>query len=450
MNNSFSQTEAALAERLSFFSIDIHVRETLAEVSKPILPELRPLLHDFYEHIWSFPTTRDIIKNRDRIATLIDKQIDHWAKLLSGSFDQEYLERSKTIGNVHHKIGLKPNWYIGGYSFILSRIGGIIEKVLPQNIHQQALSAVSKALMLDLEMAVTIYLEAAEEEKAFTLNSLAIGIEAQIQGGVSTIVDQTKSLQSSFTSLSSAMGSLDDGIKAVSLTSQSSNGNMGSVASATEEMSASVREIERQANASQETSDRAVMEAQKASDVVEGLSQTADQIGNVVQLISDIASQTNLLALNATIEAARAGDAGKGFAVVASEVKSLANETAKATADISSQIEDIQEGAKNAVKAIRDIGSVIDDMKTNSTVIVEAVGEQSNATAEISSNIQQAATGSQEVSGQLNDMVNDVANAEAVATSIRESADKAEKTASEIEVRVGQLVDELKMQMTTP
>jgi methyl-accepting chemotaxis protein len=153
-----------------------------------------------------------------------------------------------------------------------------------------------------------------------------------------------------------------------------------------------------------------------------------------------------LLALNATIEAARAGDAGKGFAVVASEVKSLANETAQATASISNQIGEIQEAAKNAVKAIQDIGSVIDDMKANSTAIVNAVVEQSLATSQISANIQDAATGSQQVSTQLEGMVGEVADAENVAKTIRTSSDVAEQTAADLEKRVGQFVDELKVE----
>jgi methyl-accepting chemotaxis protein len=446
MNTNFQKINDTLMERLTFFCIDASTQAILADIYIKVLAEVRPLLDEFYEHIWEFPATRDIIGNSDRIEVLKDKQIEHWTKLLSGVFDDEYLNKAKTIGNVHHQIGLKPNWYIGGYTFILSRIGGVIAKVLEEDMRQPAYTAISRALMLDLEIAITLYLEAAEEEKAFALNNLAIGIEAQIQGGVGAIVDQTKALQSSFSSLNSSMSNLDDRIKAVSVASQNSNGNMGSVASATEEMNASVREIERQANASQETSDRAVEEAGRASEVIAGLSQTADQIGNVVQMISDIASQTNLLALNATIEAARAGEAGKGFAVVASEVKSLASETAQATASIRGQISEIQESAKNAVQAIKDIGHVIDDMKANSIAIVGAVGEQAAATSEIGQNIQQAAEGSEKVSDQLEEMVAEVADAELVTKTIRTSADEAEKTASDIQTQVGQMVSELKHQ----
>jgi methyl-accepting chemotaxis protein len=444
MNMLSEQIKSPLFERLEFFTIDAATQAILAEVSEPILKKIRPLLDDFYDHIWQFPETREILGDRSRTETLKDKQIAHWEKLLSGTFDDDYLQRAYVIGGAHHRIGLKPNWYIGGYTFILSRIGSLIESTVEASDVQHAFGAISKALMLDLEIAITVYLDAGEAEKSKAIQEMAGSIEAQIQGGVGTIVDQTKALTSSFVNLNDALGGMRDGMGVVSESSQQANENLATVASATEEMSASVAEIERQATQSQTTSDQAVLEAEKAGGVIEGLSKTADEIGNVVQLISDIASQTNLLALNATIEAARAGEAGKGFAVVASEVKSLANETANATKSISEQIADIQKSAQNAVSAIEDIAKVIDDMKSNSAAISVAVGEQASATMEISANIQEAANGSQQVSAQLETMVDRIADAEMVANEVKSSAMTAEDTASDIESQVGAMLATLK------
>ena len=132
-------------------------------------------------------------------------------------------------------------------------------------------------------------------------------------------------------------------------------------------------------------------------DNVEGLSEAARKIGEVLQLINDIAEQTNLLALNATIEAARAGEAGKGFAVVASEVKNLANQTAKATESISGHISGIQTATGSAVGAIQGIGAIITQVSEITSAIAGAVDEQSAATREIAQNVQQAATGTSEV-----------------------------------------------------
>lgn len=174
--------------------------------------------------------------------------------------------------------------------------------------------------------------------------------------------------------------------------------NVETVAAASEELTYSIREIGERVRESSRIANLAVEHARQSNVIMNSLNNASDRIGNVVKLITTIAGQTNLLALNATIEAARAGDAGRGFAVVATEVKSLADQTAKATEEISQQIANIQSSTQSAVAAIQEIGVTINKISDISTAIATSINEQSTATDEITRNIHQAATGTQQVS----------------------------------------------------
>lgn len=177
--------------------------------------------------------------------------------------------------------------------------------------------------------------------------------------------------------------------------------NVATVASAAEELSASITEIDSRVSQSAAIAAKAHQEASQANTLVQSMSQAAEKIGNVIQLINDIASQTNLLALNATIEAARAGDAGKGFSVVANEVKNLANQTAKATDEISAQVGNMQAATGKAVEAIRHIGTTIEEINQITSEITASVEEQRLATQEIANNVQQASSSTTNVLGNI-------------------------------------------------
>ncbi|MGE3333012.1 MAG: methyl-accepting chemotaxis protein [Rhodospirillaceae bacterium] len=209
---------------------------------------------------------------------------------------------------------------------------------------------------------------------------------------------------------------------AVAAASEQAASNVQTVAAATEELTSSIKEIGRQVTQSSQVASKAVEEANKAKDMVRGLDDSAQKIGKVVALITDIAEQTNLLALNATIEAARAGEAGKGFAVVASEVKNLANQTAKATEEIAAQINDIQGATKSSVGAIESIFETIGQIDQISTTIASAIEEQTAATAEISRNVEQASAGTQEVSSNITGVTKAAGETGQVSTQVLEAA----------------------------
>jgi len=177
--------------------------------------------------------------------------------------------------------------------------------------------------------------------------------------------------------------------------------NVQTVAGATDELAASIREITRQITESSRTASAAVVNVKHTDEIIQSLAVAAQRIGNVVALISGVASQTNLLALNATIEAARAGDAGKGFAVVAAEVKALANQTTAATNEIAAQVDHIQAATAGAVAAIREVDQIISGMNGTSVAVAAAMEEQGVATQEIARNVQHAALGTRQVSGSM-------------------------------------------------
>lgn len=248
----------------------------------------------------------------------------------------------------------------------------------------------------------------AEARAAARRKAEMYGLAGQFEGAVGEIIN---TLSSSSTELEATAKTLTRTAEmtqqlssTVSAASEEASTNVQSVASATEELTSSVVEISRQVQEAARIAGAAVEQAQVTNDRVNKLSQAAVRIGDVVELINTIAGQTNLLALNATIEAARAGEAGRGFAVVASEVKALAEQTAKATGEISHQIGDIQAATQDSVVAIKEIGGTISRLSEISSTIASAVEEQGAATQEISRNIQQAAQGTHEVASNITDV----------------------------------------------
>ena len=236
----------------------------------------------------------------------------------------------------------------------------------------------------------------------WTMVTRQFQIAERVKEVVGVLASAANEMQSTAQSLSATAEQTQHQSQTVAAASQQATANVQTVASATEELSASIAEITRQVEKSTTVARTAVEEAGRATSTVQVLSDAAQKVGQVVNLINDIAAQTNLLALNATIEAARAGEAGKGFAVVANEVKSLANQTAKATDEIAGQINAIQGAIGASVEAIQRVGATIQEIDHISTTIASAVEEQGAATQEIARNVQEASAGTQQVSANIN------------------------------------------------
>jgi archaellum component FlaC len=266
----------------------------------------------------------------------------------------------------------------------------------------------------------------AEEERTSLIRRLATDFENVIGKIVDTVSTASNELENSASRLSSTAERSQQLTTTAATASESASTNVQSVATATKEISSSVVEISRQVQEAFRIASEAVGQARKTNERVGELSKAAARIGDVVDLINSIAGQTNLLALNATIEAARAGDAGRGFAVVASEVKALAEQTAKATGDISQQIGGVQAATHESVRAIGEISGTIERLSEISSTIAAAVEEQGAATQEIARNIQRAASGTQQVSTNIVDVRREAAETGAASSPVLSAAQSLE------------------------
>lgn len=272
----------------------------------------------------------------------------------------------------------------------------------------------------------------AKLERAETVGGLITDFDDRVKAMLQQVSDAAGKMTETATGLSGNAADTSERSTTVAAAAEEAAANVQAMATAAEELSRSILEISQQISQATGTASQAVQQANESMEIVNGLSEAAQEIGSVVNLIQDIAEQTNLLALNATIEAARAGEAGKGFAVVASEVKSLANQTGRATEEIVQKIGGIQRATGETESKIGEIAEVIGSILETSTAIASAVEEQGAATQEIANNAQQAASGT-------HDVTENIAHVSASAQQTGQATRVVEELAGQVAGRSGEL-----------
>lgn len=395
----------ALQERLLFLGIDEAVLAALRE-ARPVVEQLLPeVLAGFYAHVKQFPQVARFFSSQSMMDGAMALQSRHWSLILSGNFDEDYVHSVRRIGQVHNRIGLEPRWYIGGYSFIGCGILDAVSRHLNGGVFRDDanrrsawLTALNRAIMLDMDLAISVYLDENKRERRDMLDRLANSFEDSVSGVIQEVSVSAQGMQGSAKGLTEVAEETKQKSLVVAAAAVETSQTSSGVAAASEELSAAIREISTQVQKSSVITSNASEMARSVDRSMMALLEQTKSINEVTDFINKVAGQINLLALNATIESARAGDAGKGFAVVASEVKSLAGQTTKASEEIGQKVQRIQEASTQTEHQIRQIVAVIDEINTNISSIAAAVEEQSAATNEIARNVVGTSEASDEVS----------------------------------------------------
>ena len=416
--------------KLHSFSLDEGDFARFPAIARTITRWGPRILDKFYEKVRADKVRSAFFTSSQAMDHARSKQLEHWIDLFSGRVDATYLARAERIGQVHARIGLSPNFYIGAYASILAEL---VEREMTSSLagalgraKARKLGSLIKMALLDMELATSAYLKAQEHSREVTLSSLSQALETVSQGDLTTQLEELPKefgqIQTDFAAMcdciSQAMGAVAAsseqirvGASEIRAASDDLSQRTESQAAALEESAAALDQLTSGVQSSAQGASEvnrsvkeAESEAREGGQVVEeavvamdGIQKSAQEIGSFVNVIDSIAFQTNLLALNAGVEAARAGDAGKGFAVVANEVRALAQRSAEAAQNIKNLISSSEQQVQRGVSLVGRTGEVF-------RRIVEKVSGITGLAAQISELSQNQAGQLSQVNSAIGDM----------------------------------------------
>jgi len=436
-----AQAQAAMDERLSFIGMDAGARAKLRSL-KPLVDEaIGPALTRFYDKVRSIPHTAKFFSGDQHMDAAKGRQAQHWRVIVDAQFSADYSQAVRGIGKAHARLGLEPRWYIGGYAIVVEGLiraavdkgwsSGLFGRGGKREDLADALTALVKATLLDIELSVSIYLEeletrrleseaaraAAEQSQQQALEATGRALKLLAGGDLRARLSEDlppeyrrlfEDFNEAVSQLEAAMTTISNGARAISSTTHEIAGAADDLSKRTEHQAANVEEaaaalaeitdtVRKTASGAVRASDlvnTAKTSAQTSGDIVRKavdamgrIDKTSREIGQIIGVIDEIAFQTNLLALNAGVEAARAGEAGKGFAVVASEVRALAQRSAEAAKEIKELVSASSSAVSEGVQLVDQTGSALGEIVTQVADIDRVVSEIANDAKEQASSL---------------------------------------------------------------
>lgn len=378
-------------------------KRLLSELGNKMKPFLVKILEEFYDYIMGMDKLRKLVEEGGGRERLIKAQAAHWNSLFHEIDTEEFRQQTIAIGRAHDKIGLEPDWYLGGYQFLLK---GFLSELrqLERNTNKRSdyIEVLLKAFFYDIDLSLSAYVEIGSTN---LIKNEILTLSDMLEREATNTIGEVAHKAAKFNQISRQVSRRSTDLKTIvtdmaTMTEQFSN-DVRTIADLSSKLEDLSRSIGNQVGETSDATQAVSSLSQDAAEAVGRLNEATGQIAGVVSLIKDIASQTKMLSLNATIEAARAGQYGKGFAVVAQEVKGLAGQTENSITQVSTHSSDISEEAQKTTQNITSIGTSISQITAQALEINGAVDNQLNSTREISSLMDEAVDKAGAVAGRM-------------------------------------------------